>query len=177
MPGWLSQLSLGLQLRSWSHGLWVGAPHWALCWQLRAWSLLQILCLCLSLPLPCSCSVSLSLWKTNKHWKKLEILEYFDSSDIGNFLYFIDSSTGSDFHYLTWNHPTDFYLARTFWLKFLLFSHWYHISLQDHCRWSVILFISLFMFYLSTIFHTNVCLICGIFLYKSLISAHMNYMR
>ena len=33
--------------------------HWALCWQLRAWSLLQILCLPLSLPLSHSHSVSL----------------------------------------------------------------------------------------------------------------------
>ena len=35
------------------------APHQALCWQLRAWSLLQILCLLLSLPLPHLCSVSI----------------------------------------------------------------------------------------------------------------------
>ena len=37
-PGCLSQLSIRLQLRSWSHGLWVQAPHQALCWQLRVWS-------------------------------------------------------------------------------------------------------------------------------------------
>ena len=34
--GWLSQLSVWLQLRSWSHGSWVQARHWALCWHLRA---------------------------------------------------------------------------------------------------------------------------------------------
>ena len=66
-PGWLSRLSVWLWLRSWSHGLWVRAPHWALCWQLRAWSLLQILCLPLSLPLPHSCSVFLSLSHTHTH--------------------------------------------------------------------------------------------------------------
>ena len=60
-PGWLSQLGVWLWLRSWSHGLWVRAPRRALCWRLRAWSLLPILCLPLSLPLPCSCSVSLCL--------------------------------------------------------------------------------------------------------------------
>ena len=38
-PGWLSRLSVRLQLRSWSHSLWVRAPRRALCWQLRAWSL------------------------------------------------------------------------------------------------------------------------------------------
>ena len=59
--GWLSWLSVWLRLRSWSHGSWVKAPHRALCWQLRAWSLLQILYLPLSLSLPCLCSVSLSL--------------------------------------------------------------------------------------------------------------------
>ena len=57
-PGWLSQLSVRLQLRSWSHSPWAQAPCRALCWHLRAWSLLHILCLPLSLPLPCSCSVS-----------------------------------------------------------------------------------------------------------------------
>ena len=67
-PGWLSWLSVLLQLRSWSHGLWVQALHWALCWQLRAWSLLWILCLLLSLPLPDSrscLSLSLPLSKIN----------------------------------------------------------------------------------------------------------------
>ena len=52
-PGWLSPLSVWLWLRSWSHGLWVQALFWSLCWQLRAWSLLQMLSLPLSLPLPC----------------------------------------------------------------------------------------------------------------------------
>ena len=42
-PGWLSQLSVWLWLRSCSHGSWVQALCRALCWQLRAWSLLQIL--------------------------------------------------------------------------------------------------------------------------------------
>ena len=37
-PGWLSQLSIRLQLRSrsWSCALWVQAPSWALCCQLGA---------------------------------------------------------------------------------------------------------------------------------------------
>ena len=60
-PGWFSWLSVWLWLRSWSHGSWVWAPHWALCWQLGVWNLLWILCVSLSLPLPCSCSVSLCL--------------------------------------------------------------------------------------------------------------------
>ena len=33
--GWLSQLSVQLQLRSWSRGSWVWALRWALCWQPR----------------------------------------------------------------------------------------------------------------------------------------------
>ena len=49
-PGWLRRLSVRLQPRSWSHGPWVRAPHRALCWQLRAWSLFQILSLPLSVP-------------------------------------------------------------------------------------------------------------------------------
>ena len=65
VPGWLSWLSIWPLLRSWSHSSWVQALHQALCWQLRAWSLLRILCLPLSLPLPCSCSVSHS--KINRH--------------------------------------------------------------------------------------------------------------
>ena len=48
-PGWLSRLSVRLRLRSWSRSSWVQAPCRALCWQLRAWSLFQILCLRLSL--------------------------------------------------------------------------------------------------------------------------------
>ena len=61
VPGWLSRLSVPLLLRSWSCGLWVCAPHWALCWQHRAWSLLRFLCLPLSLLLPSMGSMSLSL--------------------------------------------------------------------------------------------------------------------
>ena len=64
-PGWLSLLSIRLRRRSWSHGLWVRTPSQALCWQLRAWSPLRILCLHRSLPLPHSCSVSLCLSKIN----------------------------------------------------------------------------------------------------------------
>ena len=67
-PGWLSQLSIW-QLRLWSCGSWVQAPPWALCWQLRAWSLLRILSLSLFLSLCTSptltVSLSLSLSKIN----------------------------------------------------------------------------------------------------------------
>ena len=38
------------RLRSWSQSSWVLAPPWALCWQLRAWSLLGILSPSLSVP-------------------------------------------------------------------------------------------------------------------------------
>ena len=69
-PGWLSRLSDWLRLRSRSHSSWVRAPRRALCWQLRAWSLLRILCLPPFLPLPCSCSLSVP--KINKCWKKLK---------------------------------------------------------------------------------------------------------
>ena len=71
-PGWLSQLSVRLWFRSWSCGPWVWAPHQALCWQLGAWSLLQILCLPLSLPLFYSrfISLSLSLSLSKKKTKK-----------------------------------------------------------------------------------------------------------
>ena len=31
-PGWLSWISVRLELRSWSHGSWVQAPRQALCW-------------------------------------------------------------------------------------------------------------------------------------------------
>ena len=41
VPGWLSRLSILLQLRTRSHCSWVQAPHQALCRQLRAWSLLR----------------------------------------------------------------------------------------------------------------------------------------
>ena len=60
-PGWLRRLSVRLPLRSRSHSSWVCVPCRALGWQLRAWSLLRILCLPLSLSFPRSCSVSLSL--------------------------------------------------------------------------------------------------------------------
>ena len=64
-PGWLSQLSIQLRFRSWSHGSWVRAPGRALHWQPRAWSLHWILCLPLSaLPLLVLC---LSLSLKNKH--------------------------------------------------------------------------------------------------------------
>ena len=68
----VAQLSIWLWLRSWSHSWWVWAPRQALCWQLRAWSLLQILSP--SVPLPCSCSVSVSLSKMNKHFKILSYI-------------------------------------------------------------------------------------------------------
>ena len=68
MHGWLSWLSIQLQLRSSSHDSRVRAPHQALCWQLKAWSLLHILCLPLfALPLLMLC---VSLSKTNKLKKK-----------------------------------------------------------------------------------------------------------
>ena len=63
--GWLSRLSIRLQLRSWPHGPWVPAPHSALCWQLKVWSLLGIRCFPLALPLPHLRSVSVSLSKIN----------------------------------------------------------------------------------------------------------------
>ena len=58
-PGWLSHLSVWLQLRSRSHGLWVRAPRRILCWQLRAWSLASD-----------SVSPSLSVTKINIKTKK-----------------------------------------------------------------------------------------------------------
>ena len=67
-PGWLSWLSIWLQLRSRSQGLWVGVLYLALCWQLRAWSLLWSLGLPLYLPLPHSRSVSFCL--KNKYLMK-----------------------------------------------------------------------------------------------------------
>ena len=65
-PGWLSRLSERLRLRSWSHSSWVWAPHRALCWQLRAWSLLLLLLLCLPLSLPLAHSHSVSVSLKNK---------------------------------------------------------------------------------------------------------------
>ena len=61
-PGWL---------RSRSRSSWVQVRHQALCWQLRAWSLLRILCLplplCPSPVLTLSLSLSFSLPQKNKH--------------------------------------------------------------------------------------------------------------
>ena len=73
-PGWLSWLSLWLQLRSWSQGCWVPAPRGALCWQLRAWSLLWILSVSLSLPLPHSQSLSPSRINIKKNKTKQFLL-------------------------------------------------------------------------------------------------------
>ena len=67
-PGWLSRLSVQLQLKSWSRGLWVQAQHGAHCWQLRPWRLLRTLCLPISLCPSPTCTLSLSL--KNKHFKK-----------------------------------------------------------------------------------------------------------
>ena len=64
-PGWLRRLGVRLRLRSQSHGPWVRVPRQALCRQLGAWSLLQVLCLPLSAtPLLALC---LYLSKINKH--------------------------------------------------------------------------------------------------------------
>ena len=60
-PGWLSQLSIRLWLKSWSHSLWVPASHRALCWQLRALSLLWILSPSLSAPTPLTLCLCLSV--------------------------------------------------------------------------------------------------------------------
>ena len=68
-PGWLSQLSVWLQLRSRSYNSWVWAPHRALWWQLRAWNLLQIPCLCLCLCLCLSLS-KINIKKIKKQNKK-----------------------------------------------------------------------------------------------------------
>ena len=64
---WVAQLSIPFQLSSLSPSSWLWALCQALCWQLRAWSLLQILCLLLSAPLlPILClSLSLSKKKIN----------------------------------------------------------------------------------------------------------------
>ena len=61
-PGWLSWLSVRLQLRSWSCSSWVRAPRRALCWQLWAWSPLCILCL---RPTPAPLLLILSLSRQN----------------------------------------------------------------------------------------------------------------
>ena len=69
-PGWLSWLSICLLLKSWSPGSWVRALCWPLCWQLKAWSLLRILCFSHSLLLSCSCSVSVAQKWINVKKKK-----------------------------------------------------------------------------------------------------------
>ena len=88
-PGWLSRLSVWLRLRSWSHGSWVQAPHRALCWQLRAGSLLRILCLPLSLPLPAH-ALFLSLkkkqtFKILKKWRKPFTETFCDAASFQTF--------------------------------------------------------------------------------------------
>ena len=72
-PWWLSWLSVQLQLRSWSHSLWVQAPRPAPCWQLRVWSLLQILSPSLSVPplLMLSFALSASVSLENKYFFKM----------------------------------------------------------------------------------------------------------
>ena len=65
-PGWLSRLSVWLRLRSRSYGSWIWALCEAPCWQLRAWSLPQILCLPLSLSPSPAWSLSLSLSLSTK---------------------------------------------------------------------------------------------------------------
>ena len=58
-PGWLSRLSVRIQLRSGSHGSWVRAPV-RLCADGSEPGACFRVCVSLSLPLPCSLSVSLS---------------------------------------------------------------------------------------------------------------------
>ena len=65
VPGGLSWLSLWLQLRSWSPGLWIWAPHLALCCQpfqhrARLWP---------SVPFSLCPSPTYCLLKVNKHLK------------------------------------------------------------------------------------------------------------
>ena len=59
-PLWLSRLGVQLRPRSWSHSSWVRALCQALCWQLRAWSLLLLL-FCVSFSLCSSPAHALSL--------------------------------------------------------------------------------------------------------------------
>ena len=70
VPGWLIGLSGRLWLRSWSQGLWVHAPHWAFCSQLRAGDCFKY---CVSsLSAPPLLVLSLPLSKINKYLKKLK---------------------------------------------------------------------------------------------------------
>ena len=68
-PGWLIWLSFWLA-QVMICASWIQTPCQALCWQLRAWSLLQILCFPISLPLSSS-TLSLknkyTLKKTSMH--------------------------------------------------------------------------------------------------------------
>ena len=79
--GWISQLSILLQLRSWFCGLWVQAPHQGLCWQLRAGvcfrfcvslsaSLLPVLCLCFSQKTKNKKQKTKTLIKKKLYWSK-----------------------------------------------------------------------------------------------------------
>ena len=84
-PGWLSWLSVQLQLRSRSRSLWVRAPCRALCLQLRASSLLWILCLPLSDPPPFMLCLSLSQKEINTKKIKIKKKKYvWHSSRNGN---------------------------------------------------------------------------------------------
>ena len=73
-PGWLRWLSVQLQLRSRSCGPWVRALHLALCWQLRAWNLLWILCLPCSLSLP---PLMLCLCLSKINTKKFKNIKFY----------------------------------------------------------------------------------------------------
>ena len=77
-PGWLSWLSILLRLRSWSHSLWVWAPCRTLCWQLRGWNQLRILCLLLSLSLSKLCLSLYVSQKINKCKKKIKKKSHWD---------------------------------------------------------------------------------------------------
>ena len=86
MPEWLSQLSVWLRLRSWSHGSWVQAPRQVLCWQLRAWSLLQVLCLLLSAPPLLTLCLSCCL-KNKQTFKKIKKNTCLQGRRKGKWLY------------------------------------------------------------------------------------------
>ena len=69
-PGWLSQLSARLRVRSWSHCSWVQAPCWALCWQLGAWRFRFCVSLFLCPSPVCMCHLSVSKINIKKKLKK-----------------------------------------------------------------------------------------------------------